>query len=203
MRNKITTVLVVLFAVWFFQNGVKLPKETETDFQINAFGHLPVKYEGRKKPIDTLARNLLTILSDKQSVRVDGERISAVEWFLDSMADRPEAQDYKVFRIENLDLLTSLGLEERKGFRYAYNEILPKLGALDSAARSAYGKEDRQRDLYDKQVIKLANKIYLYQNTLASFEDPSSIPQDQLMATAQRYMQLEKYSIARDSSPHG
>ena len=195
MRNKITTVLVVLFAIWFFQSGVKLPKEAETDFQINAFGHLPVKYEGRRKPIDTLARNLLTILSDKQSVRVDGERVSAVEWFLDSIAGRPEAQDYKVFRIENLDVLTGLGLEERKGFRYAYHEILPEMGALDAAARSAYGKEDKQRDLYDKQVVKLANKIYLYQNMMASFEDPSSIPQDQLMATAQRYMQLEKYSI--------
>ena len=32
-------------------------------------------------------------------------------------------------------------------------------------------------------------------NMMASFEDPSSMPQEQLMSTAQRYMQLENYSI--------
>ena len=195
MRKIIINSLVVLFAVWFFQSGVKLPKEADTAYQIHAFAHLPVKYEGRKKPIDTLARNILTILSDKQSVRVDGKRVSASQWFLDNISGRPEALDYRVFRIENMDLLSSLGLEERKGFRYAYREILPKLGNLDAAARAAFGKGDKQRDLYDKQVMKVANKIYLYQNTMSSFEDPSSIPQEQLMATAQRYMQLENYSI--------
>jgi ABC-type transport system involved in cytochrome c biogenesis permease subunit len=173
------------------------------DFQLNAFSQLPVKFEGRKKPIDTLARNLLTVLSDKQSVRTaDGERISATEWLLDNISGRREAMDHKVFRIENLDVLTSLGLEERKRFRYSYRELVPALDKLDGAARSAYGKEDRQRDLYDKQVVKLANKVYLFQNTMASFEDPSAIPQEQLMATAQRYMRLENYSIPLVIPPH-
>ncbi|MCK4563042.1 MAG: hypothetical protein KAU94_00045, partial [Verrucomicrobia bacterium] len=113
-RSIITNIIVVLFAVWFFQSGAKPPKEAETDFQLNAFAHLPVKLEGRKKPIDTFARNLLTVLSDKQSVRVDGEGVSAVKWLLDNISGRPEAMDYKVFRIENLDVLSSLGLEERK-----------------------------------------------------------------------------------------
>ncbi len=196
MKRIITNIIVVLFAVWFFQSGVKLPKEAETDFQLNAFAHLPVKYEGRKKPVDTFARNFLTVLSDKQSIRTaEGNRISATQWLLDNVSGRPEAMDYKVFRIENLDVLTSLGLEERKRFRYSYREILPALNKLDVAARSAYGKEDRQRDLYDKQIMKMANKIYLFQNVMDSFEDPSAIPQEQLMATAQRYMRLQNYSV--------
>jgi ABC-type transport system involved in cytochrome c biogenesis permease subunit len=195
MRKIIANAIVVLFAVWFFQSGVKLPKETESDFHLNAFAHLPVKYDGRKKPIDTLARNFLTILADKQSVRVDGKRVSASKWFLDNIAGRPEALDYKVFRIENMDVLSSLGLEERKGFRYSFNEILPRTGKLDAASRSAFGKAAKQRDLYDKQIIKTANKFYLYQNIMASFEDPSSLPKAQLMPTAQRYMQLEGFSI--------
>ena len=195
MRKIIINTLVVLFSIWFFQSGLKLPKETEADFQINAFAHLPVKYEGRKKPVDTLARNFLTILSDKQSVRHEGEKVSATKWFLDNISGRPEAMDYKVFRIENLDVLSSLGLEERKRFRYSYREVYPRIGNLDAASRSAYAKDAKERDLYDKQVIKVANKFYLYQNILMSFEDPSSVMQEELMATAQRYMRLEKFSI--------
>ncbi len=196
MRRTIIQIAAILFAVWFFQSGVKPPKEEATDYQLNAFAHLPVKYEGRKKPIDTMARNLLTILSGKQSVRTDdGVKISAVQWLLDNVAGRPEAQHYPVIRIENLDVLTNLGLEERKRFRYSYRELLPSLGKLDLAARSAFAKQDRNRDLYDRQVIKLANKLYMFQNVLGSFEDPSSIPAEQLMATAQRYMRLEGMSI--------
>ncbi len=181
MKNLIKTVPIVLFAAWFFLNGVRPPKETATDFQLNAFAHLPVKFEGRKKPIDTFARNLLTVLSDKQSIRIDGKKVSAVQWLLDNISGRPKALDHRVFRIENLDLLTSLGLAERKGFRYSFRELLPNLGTLDAATRSAYGKEAPQRDLYDKQAMKLANKVYLYQNTMASFRDggaalPASVP---------------------------
>ena len=174
MRKIITHSIVVLFALFFFQSGVKPPKEAATDFGLNAFAHLPVKFEGRRKPIDTFARNLLTVLSDKQSVRVDGEKVSAVEWLLGNLSGRPEALDNRVFRIENLDVLTNLGLQERKGFRYSFRELLPNLGKLDAAARSAYGREARQRDLYDKQVMKLANKTYLYQNTMASFRDATA-----------------------------
>lgn len=196
MRRIVINILVIMGCLWFFQSGIKPPVETATDAQLNAFAHLPVKFDGRKKPIDTLARNLLTILSDKQSVRMsDGEKISAVKWMLDNISGRPESLDYPVFRIENLDVLSSLGLEERKGFRYSYREMLPGLSVLDQVARSAFGKDKQHRDLYDIQVIKTANKIYYLQNVLASFEDPSAIPAEQLMATAQRYMQLEKYSV--------
>ncbi len=195
MRRSLINLLVIGFALWFFQSGVKPPMEAPSDFQLNAFGHLPVKFGGRKKPVDTFARNLLTVLSDKQTVRLDGEKVSAVQWLLDSICGRPAALDYPVFRIENLDVLSSLGLEERPRFRYTYRDLLPHLGTLDTAARSAFGKEDRQRDLYDKQIMKVANKIYLFQNVLSAFEDPSGIPEEQLIATAQRYMQLENYSI--------
>jgi len=195
MRRIITNAVVVLFAVWFFQSGVKPPQESATDFQINAFAQLPLKYNGRKKPVDTFARNLLTVLSGKQSIRIDGEKVSAAKWLLDHVSGRPEAMAHEVFRIENLDVLSTLGLEERKGFRYSYREILPKLGILDAAARSAYGKEDRQRDLYDKQVMKVANHIYLYQNSMASFEDPSGMPPEQRAFAAKRYRQLESHSI--------
>ncbi len=201
-RSVIINVLVVFFAIWFFQSGVKPSKEADTDFHLNAFGHLPVKYEGRKKPIDTLARNLLTIMSDKQTVRVDGKKVSAVQWLLDNVSGRRNSMDYKVFRIENLDVLSSLGLAERKGFRYSYREIMPALNRLDSTARSAYGKEERQRDLFDKQVIKTANRIYAYQNMMASFEDPTLLKKEQLLPAAQRYMRLEQFPIPLVVPPH-
>jgi len=83
MRRTITNLIVILLAAWFYLAGVRPPAENPSEFQINAFAHLPVKFDGRKKPIDTLARNLLTVVSGKQSLRTeDGERMEAVEWLL-------------------------------------------------------------------------------------------------------------------------
>jgi ABC-type transport system involved in cytochrome c biogenesis permease subunit len=129
--------------------------------------------------------------------------MEAAEWLLDNITGRPESIDYKVFRIENLDVLSNLGLEERKRFRYSYRELMPSLMKLDMAARAAFAKDNRDRDLYDRQIVKLVNKVYLYRNVLASFEDPTGIPTDQLMATAQRYMRLEGSSIPLMIPPHG
>ena len=196
MKRIIKNVIVVAFTGWFFLQGVPPQKEASDDFRINAFAHLPIKYEGRKKPLDTLARNLLTILSGRQTVRNDqGEKMEAVEWFLDSLSGGTNAVDYKVIRIENIDVLSSLGLEERAGFRYSYRELLPGLFKIDTAARAAFSKDSRQRDLYDRQIIKLSSKLYTYQNVLASFEDPTDLPAEQLMSSVQRYMRLEKQSI--------
>ena len=204
MRRTITNLIVILLACWFYLAGVRPPAVDPDSFQIDAFAHLPVKFDGRKKPIDTLARNLLTVVSGKQSFRTEhGERMEAVEWLLDNITGRSEALDYQVFRIENLDVLSNLGLEERARFRYSYRELLPSLMKLDMAARAAFAKDSRDRDLYDRQIVKLVNKVYLYRNVLVSFEDPSDIPIDQLMATAQRYMRLEGYSIPLVIPPHG
>lgn len=202
MKRFVLHLCVVLFCSLFFFRGVKQPKEE--GFHFSAFAELPVKYDGRKKPIDTLARNFLTILSGRQSARRDdGSKLSAVEWFLDNVAGRPESADYRVFRIENRDVLSTLGLEERAHFRYSYRELVPGLARFDEAVRSASAKSDAVRDLFDKQVLKIGNEIYLYKHVMAAFEDPSSIPSEQLIMTAQRYMTLENYSIPLLIPPHG
>ena len=115
MRRTITNIIVIIFACLFFQKGVRPEKMGETEAQINAFANLPVKFDGRKKPIDTVARNLLTVLSGKQTVRTEnGDKISATQWLLDNLAGHPDAIDYKVIRIESLDVLASFGLKEAK-----------------------------------------------------------------------------------------
>ena len=87
MKKRIANILVVVFALWFFQMGLRPKPEAADEFQVNDFAHLPVKYEGRKKPVDTMARNLLTILSGKQTVRnAEGEKVSATEGLLDNLA---------------------------------------------------------------------------------------------------------------------
>ena len=192
MKRVIEGIALLLFVI-FFAAGLR-PESSEYD--IDGFAHLPMMDEGRRKPIDTFARNLLTVLSGKSSVHTEvGERLSANEWLLDTLAGREAALDYRVIRITQLDLLHQLGLEKRARFRYSYREVMPALPALEQAAQAAGKKDSRDRDLYDREAIKLASRLALFQTSLSAFEDPRLIPSDQLFSAIQRYMNLEKRSI--------
>ena len=92
-----------------------MPVTPATQMQIHEFGKLPVAYNGRIKPMDTLARNALRVLSEKTSL----EDHSAIYWLLDLVTESPSSLEHRILRIENLDVLQSLGLEPREGFATA------------------------------------------------------------------------------------
>ena len=94
-----------------------------------------------------------------------------------------------------MDLLTSLGLEKRARFRYSYRELTPALPILNQASKAAAQKDTRDRDLYDREALKLASRLTLFQFALTAFEDPRLIPSEELFPAIQRYMELEDRSI--------
>ena len=106
-----------------------MPESPPSEMQIYEFGKLPLAYQGRVKPYDTLARNTLQILSGRQEVyrrtrqrcktqHKDDCRPSAG---CSTRSPAPtSADDHPIFRIENLDLLDALGLEPPRRFcRYS------------------------------------------------------------------------------------
>ena len=64
-----------------------------------------------------------------------------MRWLLDVITDSPTAEKHRVFRIQNLEVLDTLGLERRQGFRYAIEELLPKLDGVRRTGAS--GPDDR------------------------------------------------------------
>ncbi|MBM4095067.1 MAG: cytochrome C biogenesis protein, partial [Planctomycetes bacterium] len=147
------------------------PKENEYDFV--AFGRLPVMYEGRIKPFDTLARNSLRIISDRETFRdKSGKERPATQWLLDVITDADAAGAHPVFRIHNPEVREILGLETRKGFRYALDEFRDKLEAFDEQARRARAPGADEYDLVAKKVLELEQKLHLYVLLRESFRVP-------------------------------
>ena len=111
--------------------------------KLERFGALPLMYEGRIKPFDTLARNSLRIISNRETfVDAEGRKQPAIRWLLDVIARPEAAEKHRVFRIESMELLETLGLQRRKGARFAWEEFrpdsvrVPRTGRTRPAARS-------------------------------------------------------------------
>jgi ABC-type transport system involved in cytochrome c biogenesis permease subunit len=144
------------------------------DERINLQGaaQLPVLDDGRVKPLDTVARLKLMLISNQQSYRDESDRTQpAIRWLLDVMTSRlpgesqERARKYKVFRIENHDVLSLLALEPRPGFyRYSYEELEGKFDQLEEevARIQEAHKEDDHLGKYDQKIIELVRHLTVY-----------------------------------------
>src|SRR5205085_2833584 len=90
----------ILFGA-FIARLAQLPESAPIEMPIYEFGKLPLVYEGRVKPYDTLARNTLQVISGSQQVAVLDEKgkvtshLPAIRWLLDVVSDAKGAKDYR------------------------------------------------------------------------------------------------------------
>jgi ABC-type transport system involved in cytochrome c biogenesis permease subunit len=154
-----------------------------TDKRFADFASLPVVDRGRIKPFDTLARSSMMIISGKQTYRDDDKKThSAVKWLLDVMSGGPMlknrvANDSKVFRIENLQVLAFLGLEPRPGsFRYSIAEIGDKIDDIIlERKRITETVDPKKLTLYDHKIVELSDHLKIYLD-IAHWKTPFAVP---------------------------
>ena len=181
----IPALVLLVFAGWVA--GRARPQQLPpTQMQIHEFGQLPLAYEGRIQPFDTLARNMLTVLSGKGEVAraeplqaadsstIPGHpQVPAIQWLLDVIADTRAAQDYRVIRVENLDVLQSIGLEPRDGFRYSIGELADRNSETMKQWQLAMGVPPEERTLAQQKFLELARRIILFRSLQNAFAPPA------------------------------
>src|SRR5438128_2030021 len=135
---------IVLFLFGAYVGVVAAPPSDTGRMQLYEFGKIPVQEGGRVKPLDTLARTTLMVISNRQSFKdTNDNEQPALKWLLDVMVSNVQARDdgalnYKVFRIENIQVLDLLGLKQRPGsWRYSIAEMAGKFREFDTAVRQA------------------------------------------------------------------
>ncbi len=173
LANWLVPLAIVVLCNGWLLSKVDVPSLKVSEIDYAAFGRLPVTYEGRVKPYDTLARNMLRIISDRQTYRdEDGKQQPAVRWLLDVMTDSEAASQHEVFRIYNLDVLDTLGLEPHQGFRYSIDDFRDKLDEFDQQVKRAHATDSDQRDLYSRKILELDRKLGLYLSLVEAFRVP-------------------------------
>lgn len=158
--------------------GAVMQRAIDSPMDWEAFGEIPVSATGRVKPLDTVARNTLMVISGRQSVMVGGEQHAAIRWYADVLARPEQAATQEVFRIDHPDLTALLGFqspEEGGKKRFSFDELTPNLDEISKQADLAFQMDAKKRDPFQRQVIGLYNQISLYLQT-ARTETPYLIP---------------------------
>ena len=153
------------------------------DLHLRAAGALPVVDGGRIKPLDTVARASLILISGRQVYRdEDGVDRPAIRWLFDVMSaggpGEGSAAKCQIFRIENDQVLKLLNLKMRPNwYRYSLDEVAPHFDDLNREAQRAAALDDSRHDLFDNKVLELRRKLEMYIE-LAQGYKPLAIPPD-------------------------
>ncbi|MFW5883522.1 MAG: hypothetical protein ACOCVG_04065, partial [Verrucomicrobiota bacterium] len=166
--------LAGLMALWFVVESVPRPS-ARGEFDLRRFAELPVQLGGRIKPLDSVARNNLLILSERQSVETpSGQELSATEWMAEMAMNPEEANTYKVFKLVFPEDLALGELTDAEGRYHSYYDLLPYREEIAMAASNA-NPEPQLRDAYQRQMVKLASNLDRYERLLHSFHPPDNL----------------------------
>jgi ABC-type transport system involved in cytochrome c biogenesis permease subunit len=165
--------LMAVMALWFFGN-LQTPKDN--DFAFSKFGQLPVTANGRVQPMDSLARNSLLSLRQKQTLNIEPWKdwnenpkiIPATEWLANVMMNPAVADGWPVFRVDNPDLVSLLKLPEKDaakksdGINYSWNQIQPSLEAFGKENERVQKIDSANRTAYENAIAKMQQRLTLY-----------------------------------------
>jgi len=188
---------MTLLMVLYLGSQLTVPKPEDSELNLYRFGQIPVREQGRLKPLDSVARNTLRALSKKVEFEdLNEEKQPAIKFLLDLMTPIKESENgeefavgtradgYEIFYIENLESQQFLDLEKRKGFLYSFDEIsappkddedaklysskIDKLQAhLQNVSAIQQGEKEGEVSLMDLKLQEVAEKIRIYRQARA------------------------------------
>lgn len=188
----IAAALIALLTVGYIGSKARAPKVNPFDYDLAAFGRIPVVQDGRVKPLDTAARTALLEISGRTSVSLedpdappvssfmkmlgktkpDKKKVPAIKWLLDVIAENEAAENYEIFRIENLEVQEVVGVKKRDGMRYSRAELRAKQAEFQKQvelAREVARKDRRQLSVYQRKVLELSDKLSTFDNIQFAF----------------------------------
>jgi ABC-type transport system involved in cytochrome c biogenesis permease subunit len=165
--------LMFVMALWFFGN-LQTPKDK--DFAFTEFGQLPVTANGRIEPMDSLARNALLQIREKQTLNAEPWKdwnqnpkiIPATEWLANVMMNPAVADDWPVFRVDNPDLVSLLKLPDRDpvkksdGKHYSWNQLQLMFDTFGKENDRVQKIEAAGRTAYENAIAKMQERLQLY-----------------------------------------
>ncbi|HEX4124641.1 MAG TPA: cytochrome c biogenesis protein CcsA [Tepidisphaeraceae bacterium] len=141
------------------------PASGGNSFDYANFGRIPVTYDGRTMPLDSLARNSLRIISGIEEVHDGKKTISADQLLAAAFSDQDRnwVRSLPMFTIDHPDIKTMLGLDVSQR-RFSDNEIFKNYSPekLFEQAQQADKIPDKQRDPYQQNLISLVQHLILF-----------------------------------------
>jgi ABC-type transport system involved in cytochrome c biogenesis permease subunit len=164
--------VALLFATYVA--GKARPPHVPGDaFDFYEAGKIPVVYQGRVKPLDTLARNSLKIVSWRETYVGEDEKTQpAVRWLFELAMNVEEMEKLKIFWIDAPEVLNFFDLKPRKSHLYSGKELKPHLKEFRKEVAEAHDTAKERLTVVQRRLIELDRRIREIQLLQGTFIPP-------------------------------
>lgn len=163
----IITLIVVFIS---FQSSQLLASQDKNQFSVGSLGRIIVLEDGRKKPLDTYARNKLIQFSGRQKVG----NLTALQWLSRVMFDPSRADDELIFLINNPEVADALGVQPRTKRRYSFSELYGAIEKINELSNNAMTNDPGEWSTFEKEIVQTNRNLqeYFYLRSSFSFLEP-------------------------------
>ncbi|HEX3020010.1 MAG TPA: hypothetical protein VHP36_06895 [Chitinispirillaceae bacterium] len=159
INRRIETVCTALFTIILILLNSSLLASTEKErISVESLGKIVVLEEGRKKPLDTYARNKLIQFSGKQKV----SGLSALQWISQVIFNPDKADRDLIFLIDNPEVADAMGISPRAKRRYSFFELYSASDKLSELSNEVMKKDASELNAFDRVVINIDRNLQEY-----------------------------------------
>lgn len=190
--------LALGFCVLVAAAFARSPSYDRTEVDWGEVATIPVQHEGRIKPLDTVARNVLQVIAQPTfglTPRIkdkDDNNREPSEWLLSVMAGEEWVKDVKIFRIYSNEVRDLFDLSKRSGYRYAYTELAPNMEKFRTEVGKLRSKDSDDFDLYEEQIAGMHRQLNLFDLLSYSYQMPPLSDPSTIQTDADRNAYLER-----------
>lgn len=177
-RRLLTAGLSLGFCALIAGYFAKPESYSRSEIDWRAIAKLPMQHEGRIKPFDTVARNLLQTISkpvfgNTPYVKdANDQKRSPSEWLMGVIAGQDWVREAKVFRAYAPEVRDMFDLEPRQGYRYSYAELEPNLEKFREEIAPLRGKEPDTFNFRQQKLVEMYQQLNLYDLITYSYQLP-------------------------------
>jgi len=156
--------LTVFTALLVFGTTPRIHAEVTS---LDELGRMVVLENGRKKPLDTFAQNILKEFSGQGRF----QKKPAIQWLARVLFTPEQSYHDNVFLITNPDVLDSIGVERvgKARNRYSFLQLNSGIDRLRQMAFQVSKIDDKDRSFVDNEIFSLYNKLYIYRQLTDTF----------------------------------
>ena len=138
---------------------------TATPSYIKSFQRVLILDQGRIKPMDTFARNLLKQFSGRSFL---GD-MDAASWLARVFFSPWDTRDDRIFLVIHPDVLSAIGLPAQGRGRYSFRQLHARIGRLQELAYQVSSQEGGGRGEVESEIIRLFYNVSAYYHMTNAF----------------------------------
>ena len=165
LRFLVLAVLLPLSGVCFAQNA-DMPAADSSWLDFKQWGLLAIQDGGRRKPVDTFARETLIKITGRSTYKAGAKTWQAADFILSMLLDTHDWKTEPMILVSLGELKQRLGLpEQERRFSFAQLTALPELNALAGQAH-ALRKAEKPLSRLQSEVLSVTERLALFAHVM-------------------------------------